>query len=156
MTLFFALSVCSFVSDEVVCEIMKASSGVVNLLPSLARETRLVSSRNFVTLSNYQSYCFLEFRVSFLFFPFLSGWGYGALSAVRTARVRFLRSRQRKRVRQLAVKAVELLMCKSALVHVRVFSTFSLSELQTAVRNAEENICCKCCYISLFCVCPVY
>jgi hypothetical protein len=55
VTLFFLLSVCAFVSDEEVCEIIKTLSGVVNLLPCLVQEPRLVSSRNVVTLSNYKS-----------------------------------------------------------------------------------------------------
>ena len=58
MTLFFRLSVCSFVSDKGVCEIIKTLCAVVNLLLCLVQEPRLVSFRNVVTLSNYKSSLF--------------------------------------------------------------------------------------------------
>jgi hypothetical protein len=56
VTLSFCLSVCSFVSDEGVCEIIKTFLWSCKLITVFGtRTTFLVSSRNVVTLSNYKS-----------------------------------------------------------------------------------------------------
>jgi len=115
VTLFFRLSVCSFVSDKGVCEIIKTFCGVVNLLSCLVQEPRLVSSRNVVTLFNYKS-SLLRGVSGFFVLPL--GFPVTERYLHYKQLVRFLRSCFWKSVTQFVVESARVHLCVRLRIHV--------------------------------------